>query len=410
MTFRAATALEPISVHDAAGLIRDAALRPTPIGRVGLELEGRLVDFTAPGAGVGWDRLTALVPVIESAARCSVLSFEPGGQVELSGLPAGGIVAAIDTMRTDAQRVRLALAEHDAGLAWLGADPVRGPQRVNPRPRYRAMAEHFAAVGVGEAGATMMCSSAALQVNLEAGPQAGWADRVALAQQLGPTLSAMSACSRWLSGRDSGSASARELAWSQLRENLRPSADPVEEWVRYALAAPVMFCADERAVRPVTTRVAFADWARGRVRLADRLPTARDLDHHLSTLFPPVRLRGYLELRYFDASPPRWWPAIAAVATVLLDDPVAADAAREAVAPVGELWPEAARAGLRDARLATAARRCVEIAVVRGPVQLRAALEDLAELVASARCPGDLVAERIAEIGPLATFAELAHA
>lgn len=410
MTIRTASALEPIMAAAAVELIRESALRPGAIGRVGLELEGQLVDFTTPTAGVEWERLTALAPVIESAAGSNALTFEPGGQVELSGPPADGIVAAVETLRADAQRVRLALAEHDAGLAWLGADPVRPSRRVNPRPRYVAMAEHFAAVGVGEAGATMMCSTAALQVNLEAGPANGWADRVALAQQLGPTLCAVSACSRWLTGRDTGNASARELAWSRLREDPASSADPVEEWVRYAFAAPVMFCADDHGARAVTTRVPFAEWVGGRVRLDDRLPTARDLDNHLSTLFPPVRLRGYLELRYFDACPPRWWPAVAAVATVLLDDPVAADAARDAVAPVGALWAEAARDGLRDRRLAAAARRCTEIAAERAPAELRTAVEDLAELVASGRCPGDLVADRIAEIGPADTFAELAHA
>lgn len=410
MTTRTRTALEPISARAAEEIIRDSALRPGTVGRVGLELEGQLVDFAEPGVRPGWNAIAELTPVIRSAAGRSALTFEPGGQVELSGPPADGIVAAVETLRSDAQRVRLVLAEHGAGVAWLGADPVRPWRRVNPRPRYVAMAEHFTAVGAGDAGATMMCATAALQVNLEAGPADGWADRVALAQQLGPTLCAISACSRWLSGRDTGYASARELAWSRLRDSPRPSADPVAEWVRYALAAPVMFYAGDQGARAVTSRVPFADWASGRVRLDDRLPTARDLANHLSTLFPPVRLRGYLELRYFDVCPPRWWPAIAAAATVLLDNPAAADAAREAVAPAGQLWAEAARDGLRDQRLAAAARRCTEIAAAHVPDQLRTAVEDLADLVAGGRSPGDLVAERVAEVGPLDTFAELAHA
>jgi glutamate--cysteine ligase len=410
MTTRTPVAPEPITATAAEERIRESALRPGPVGRVGLELEGQLVDFAVPGTRLDWDAIAELAPVIQSAAGRSTVTFEPGGQVELSGPPAAGIVPAVETLRSDAQRVRLALAEQGAGLAWLGADPVRPARRVNPRPRYAAMAEHFTAVGAGEAGATMMCATAALQVNLEAGPAEGWADRVALAQQLGPTLTAISACSRWLSGRDTGYASARELAWSALRAAPRPSADPVEEWMRYALAAPVMFCADDQGARPVRSRVPFAEWLSGRVRLDDRLPTARDVDTHLSTLFPPVRLRGYLELRYFDVCPPRWWPAIAAVVTVLLDTPAAADAARDAIAPVGQLWAEAARDGLRDARLAAAARRCTEIAAAHAPDELRTAVEDLADLVAGGRSPGDLIAGRIAEVGSLDAFAELAHA
>ena len=72
-----------------------------------------------------------------------------------------------------------------------------------------------------------------------------------------------------------------------------------------------------------------------------------DLDYHLTTLFPPVRPRGYLELRCLDALPDRWWPALAALTVTLADDPVAADAAAELCAPVADSWETAARHGLR---------------------------------------------------------------
>jgi glutamate--cysteine ligase len=131
---------------------------------------------------------------------------------------------------------------------------------------------------------------------------------------------------------------------------------------------------------------------------------------HLTTLFPPVRLRGYLELRYLDMTPPRWWPAVAAVVTTLMDDPAAADAASEATEPAAGLWAEAARDGLGHPELARAARRCLAIAAGRVPAPLGAAVADLAELVESGRCPGDLMAERITEVGALGAFEELAHA
>ncbi|MGH8962674.1 MAG: glutamate-cysteine ligase family protein, partial [Jatrophihabitantaceae bacterium] len=230
------------------------------------------------------------------------------------------------------------------------------------------------------------------------------------ARQLGPTLTALSACSPWLAGRTGGHASTRELAWGQLGDRPRSTPDPVGEWTRYALAAPVMFVDLPDGAMPVQRRIPFADWLSGHAQLADRRPTRADLSTHLSTLFPPVRLRGYLELRYLDVSPSRWWPAVAAVTTVLLDHPIAADAAREASEPAVGLWAEAARDGLRDRRLARAARRCMEIAATHVPSELATAVEDLAELVAGGRSPGDLLADRIAEIGPLAAFEELAHA
>ena len=123
-----------------------------------------------------------------------------------------------------------------------------------------------------------------------------------------------------------------------------------------------------------------------------------------------MRLRGYLELRYLDMTAPRWWPAIAAVVTTLMDDPVAADLATEATERTAPLWTAAARRGLGDAALADSARRCMAIAAERVPAQLVPAVADLAELVESGRCPGDLLADRIDEIGPYAAFEELAHA
>jgi glutamate--cysteine ligase len=163
-------------------------------------------------------------------------------------------------------------------------------------------------------------------------------------------------------------------------------------------------------VAAVGRSVPFEQWAAGTVRLGGRLPTAADLDLHLTTLFPPVRLRGYLELRYLDMTAPRWWPAIAAVITTLMDDPVAADLASEATEPAALLWTRAARAGLGDPLLADCARRCMAIAASRVPAELAAAVTDLAELIDSGRCPGDLLAERIAEVGPHVAFEELAHA
>jgi len=127
-------------------------------------------------------------------------------------------------------------------------------------------------------------------------------------------------------------------------------------------------------------------------------------------LFPPVRLRGYLELRYMDVTAPRWWPALAAVAATLLDDKTAADQAREATERTARRWEQAARHGLRDALLADSARRCLAIAASRAPAELRPSVADLAELVESGRGPGDLLASRIEQVGPLAALEELAHA
>jgi glutamate--cysteine ligase len=416
---------EPLSLDDAYARSHQAALAPSAIGPVGLEIESHLVDLDAVADRVSWDRVDSLPVALGIAAgRCAV-TLEPGGQLELSGPPESDIVATVAELRRDGERAREALAELRLGVVHAGADPLRPPRRVNPRPRYRAMEQHYAATGRGASAEVMMNSTAAMQVNLEAGPSGGWPERVARAHRLGPTLLAISASSPWLGGRDTGWKSARQRAWNGLDARAcgpvpgcvaaKPTADaaldPATAWARFALAAPVAFVRiRDDEVAAVGAFVPFEKWASGAVRLGGRGPTAADLDVHLTTLFPPVRLRGYLELRYLDMTDPRWWPAIAAVATTLMDDPVAADRAVEATEPAARLWTEAARDGLDDAVLAESARRCLAIAAERVPAELAAAVADLAELVESGRCPGDLLAERIAEIGPQAAFEELTHA
>jgi glutamate--cysteine ligase len=416
---------EPLTVDDAYARSHRAALSPSVIGAVGLEIESHLVDLDSVADRVAWDRVDPMLDTVSAAAGRAAVTLEPGGQLELSGPPASDILTTVTELRHDGQRARQALAELRLGTAPAGTDPLRPPRRVNPRPRYRAMEQHYTATGRAESAVVMMNSTAAMQVNLEAGPEGGWPERVARAHRLGPTLVAISASSPWLCGRDTGWKSARQRAWAGLDARAcgpvpgcvapDPAADaaldPATAWARYALRAPVAFVRTRGDdVAAVHTSVPFEQWASGEVRLGGRTPTAADLDAHLTTLFPPVRLRGYLELRYLDMTASRWWPAIAAVATTLMDDPVAADMAVEATEAAAQLWTEAARDGLGDAVLAESARRCVAIAAERVPAALVPAVADLAELVESGRCPGDLLAQRIAEIGPHAAFEELAHA
>jgi glutamate--cysteine ligase len=416
---------EPLTLDAAYLRSCRAALADSQIGTVGLEIETHLVDLDSVAEAVPWQRAKSITELVTAVTPASSVTLEPGGQVELSGRPQPDIAAAVAEMRHDWVGTRLALAERNLGVAHAGADPLRPSRRVNPRPRYRAMEQNFAATGRSVPGSVMMNSTAALQVNLQAGPKDGWPERVARAYRLGPTLVAISASSSWLHGRPTGWKSARQQTWGLLDPRscgpvpgsvaATAAADgrmnPVAAWANYALRAPVvMVRTSDDEVEAVRTPVSFGQWARGSVRLGGRAPTAADLDTHLSTLFPPVRLRGYLELRYLDASAPRWWPAIAAVLTTLMDDPVAADLATEATERTATRWTEAARAGLGDEMLAASARRCLAIAADRAPAELSPAVADLAELVESGRCPGDLLAERIEKIGPLAALGELAHA
>ncbi|MFP5371629.1 MAG: glutamate-cysteine ligase family protein, partial [Actinomycetes bacterium] len=208
-----------LDLGDAVEHVTRSALRAGTVGRVGLELEAHLVDLGDPGSRVPWSRVQAAADGVAAWPGGSRITVEPGGQLELSGPPAADVGAAVDALRADRAALTTALAREGLGTALLGADPVRPPQRISPAPRYAAMESHFASVGCAAAGRTMMSSTAALQVNLDAGPPDGWRDRVTLAHRLGPVLVAVSACSPLLGGRRTGWRSARQQVWGQLDQS-----------------------------------------------------------------------------------------------------------------------------------------------------------------------------------------------
>jgi glutamate--cysteine ligase len=405
------------SANSAALTIGESCLTDGPVGRVGLEIEAHCFDLADPSRRPGWDEITGVIAGIGALPGGSPITVEPGGAVELSGPPFDGALPAITAMAADRAVLRSAFAEAGLGLVLLGADPLRPAQRVNPGDRYLAMEEFFVASQTGAAGAAMMTSTASVQVNLEAGPQAEWASRVRLAHALGPMMVAIAANSPLLGGRFTGWRSSRQWVWSQL-DSARcgpilgaDAEDPASDWARYAMKAPVMLVhpTPEMDAVPVTDWVPFADWADGRVLLGDRRPTAADLDYHLTTLFPPVRPRRFLEIRYLDSVPDAVWPALVFTLTTLLDDPEAADIAAEATEPVAAAWDRAAQIGLGDRRLHEAATRCVQAAAGRAPVELEESMQRLMRSVEQGRSPADDFSDRVVRNGIAAAVTELAQ-
>lgn len=410
----------PLTPESAMQYLVEGALRACAPGPVGLELEGHLVARPHPDRRPSWASICAAVDALPLMPGSSLVTVEPGGQVELSTPPADDVTAAITALRQDREVLAGALSERDLGVAYVGADPARPPARVNPASRYTAMEDYFDVAGHGAAGRAMMCSTASVQVNIEAGPTpAEWARRVSQVHRLGPVLVAMSACSPALSGVLTGWRSSRQQVWGALDPSrcapLRGGDDPAVEWAHYALQAPVMLVnphpgAADAPARPMRAPVSFRAWLSGEVPLDHRGPTAADLRYHLTTLFPPVRLRGFLEIRYLDAVPDRWWPALAAVTALLVDDPAAFDAAAQACEPVTGEWTTAARDGLGDQKILAAARACVHAASLAAPPTLRPAVDDFAALIDAGRSPGDDVLESLLRTDPVHALWEQAHA
>jgi glutamate--cysteine ligase len=184
-----------------------------------------------------------------------------------------------------------------------------------------------------------------------------------------------------------------------------PGRSPSEEWLAYALRARVMMirAAPDRFVTvdgPLGAEaLTFAAWMQRGHELG--WPTLADFEYHLTTLFPPVRPKGWLELRMIDSLPDPWWRVAAAVATALLEDGDAGATALEAVSapPVGtgvaEHWRTAARHGLADPALRGAAglvfRAALEgmgrLGADRATVAAAEAFHE--RFVARGRCPAD---------------------
>jgi glutamate--cysteine ligase len=371
--------------------VDEQLFEPTGTGNVGIELEWFPLPRKSPS------ELRAVLP--DPLPGASAVTFEPGGQLELSGPPQPGIAAACEPMRADTRAVRAALGAHGIELEGIGLDPRGARPRVVEAPRYRAMEDYFGARW--PLGRTMMRNTAAVQVNLDLGVTSADVDaRWRRANELGPVLAAAFANSPFdATGRATGWRSARLAVWSAIDPCRTGPAHHAADtaaaaWAAYALDAPVMMIkvSDARsdALRDTLT---FARWVEEGHELG--WPTLDDFDYHLTTLFPPVRPRGWLELRMIDALPEEWWPVAVAVTTAMLDDPAASDTATRAVAPVRESWTAAARDALAVPALHVAASACFvaafdafdRLGVDRVTADATAAYYD--RYVARGRCPAD---------------------
>jgi glutamate--cysteine ligase len=223
----------------------------------------------------------------------------------------------------------------------------------------------------------MMRSTASVQVNVEAGrtgrPPEDIRRRWDLLHALGPVLVAAFATSAKHARQESpwgGGANLRQGIWLTLdparcqTPKILASESLPDAWTRWVLDAPLAMirCPD----RPwkVPAGLSFRRWLREGRRAVPDVPPPRldDLRYHLTTLFPPVRARGHLEVRYLDAQPGQWWRVPAAVINAVVDDDSAGDAALAACAPQAGRWRDAARLGLADPEICRAARRVLDIA------------------------------------------------
>ena len=390
--------MDDVAKHVRADLVLG---RPT---RLGAELEWFAIDRSDPLTRPDPAAVSALLEGLGPLPGGSLLSTEPGGQVELSSAPYAGPQAAVAALESDLRLVRAALDEAGIDLLGLGADPARPPCRVVNAPRYAVMEAFFDAEG--GSGRSMMCSTAAVQVSVDAGlAEEGLqsaAARWRRAHLIGPALVAAFASSPLLSGRVTGARSSRQRVWADVdpsRTSAPPATlGPVEALTQLAWSAQVLTVRDDDGTcRPAPPGLRFGQWATG---AGPRRPTSADLAYHLTTLFPPVRARGWYEVRYLDALPDPLWQVAVATVAALLDDDAAALAAEQACSPVADRWRDAALHATSDPALAAAGTSCLLAAAEALPRMGAPALADAVgayaeRYAARGRCPADDLLDRL---------------
>lgn len=357
---------------EAEAYVASVCFKHGPPRLIGVELEwtvhhaenaASVLDPDRLAAALGEHAPTTLVPGSphRPLPRGGAVTLEPGGQVEISSPPSTSLHAMLADLASDAHHLASSLAEVGLVVGEGGTDPYRTPKRLLATPRYRAMEEAFAPIGPD--GITMMCSTAGVQVCLDAGEQPELVARWAALHELGPVFCALFGNSPRLSGRRTPWVSARQRAlFGTDPPRMRPAAvgrDPVGSWARRALDTSVICLRNSGTNWRPPAVASFAEWIDG--ALPGR-PTVSDLDYHLSTLFPPVRPRGYLEVRYIDTQPGSAWVRPVVLLAALMASRETVEAARHAVQPARGRWLHAARYGLADTRIARAATSLVDVA------------------------------------------------
>jgi glutamate--cysteine ligase len=392
---------------EAEAYVASVCFKHGPPRLVGAELEWLLHPAGDPHAPV--DLATLVAALGPHTPSCldprspattlpagSAVTVEPGGQVEIASPPLPDVGALSATLDSDSRALHERLAGHGLVALPRAADGVRPPHRLLDLPRYRAMEHAFDRIGpYGRSG---MCATAAVQVCLDPGEEDALVHRWTALHALGPVLMAAFANSPRLHGRRTGWKSSRMAAWLAL-DPVRTApprivdlADPATGWARRVLDTPLLCLRRPEGSWSAPAGVTFADWIAGALTPA---PTTDDLDYHVTTMFPPVRPHGHVEVRYLDMQPGRRWAVPVAVVAALVAEPVVTDRVLEVCEPTAGRWESGARHGLADRVLARAATRLFDLACSRMPavgaspwvVDLLG--EHIERYVLRGRCPAD---------------------
>ncbi|MGN6277445.1 MAG: glutamate--cysteine ligase [Sphingomonas sp.] len=317
--------------YDEPGGIRDLLMGLTDYGWRTVEENGNVIALTGPDGAI---------------------SLEPAGQFELSGAPLDNLHQTCAEAARHLEQVKAVGDELGLGFLGLGMwpDKARSDLPLMPKGRYRIMLDHMPRVG--GLGLDMMLRTCTIQVNLDYATEADMAKKFRVGLALQPLATALFANSPFTERKPNGFLSFRSHIWSDTdphRTGMLPfvfeDGFGYERYADYALDVPMYFVyRDGKYID--AAGLSFRDFLEGKLSvLPGELPTLDDWNDHLSTAFPEVRLKTFLEMRGADGGP---WGRICALPALwvgLLYDDAALDAAWDVV----KGWSMDEREALRGA-------------------------------------------------------------
>ncbi|MFA6966663.1 glutamate--cysteine ligase [Bosea sp. (in: a-proteobacteria)] len=328
--------------------------------------EGRPASDGRPAAGgirsllegmqakLGWEPIMDAGHIIGLAGPDGggAISLEPGGQFELSGAPVETLHETASELADHLADVKAVAQPHGIGFVSLGHSPLwtRAQTPVMPKGRYKIMANYMPKVGTR--GLDMMFRTCTVQVNLDFATEADMVRKLRVSLALQPLATALFAASPFTEGKLNGFQSMRSEIWcdtDKARSGMIPFAFDegmsYERYVDWALDVPLYFVKRGDTYHDVAG-ASFRDLLAGKLaQLPGERATISDWANHLSTLFPEVRLKRFLEMRGADAGSPEMLNALPAFWVGLLYDQAALDGAWDLV----KGWSDEQRQALRDA-------------------------------------------------------------
>lgn len=359
----------------------DAACKPRAAWRIGTEHEkfAYRTDDLRPLPYAGEVSIAALLqgltrfgwaPVLEDGRLIALqqgeaaVTLEPGGQLELSGAPLENVFQTCDEVALHLRQVKEVAQELGVGLIGLGFQPKWAREDIPwmPKGRYAIMRRYMPTRG--RLGLDMMLRTCTAQVNLDFASEADMVKKFRVGLALQPVATALFAHSPFVEGRPTGFLSYRSHVWTDTdpdRTGILPfvfAADMgFERYVQYALDVPMYFVYRNGAYIDAAGQ-SFRDFMAGRLpALPGELPTFADWADHLSTLFPEVRMKRFLEMRGADGGPWRRLCALPALWVGLMYDDGALDAAWDVVKSWSAEDHAALRGGVPRTALDTRIRR-----------------------------------------------------